>query len=114
MSLYCKAFDWSKALVRLAVATAVGALLGAGYGLMVSGVHLVTSGRWDSGWAFTFWAACTGAGLGLGVGIGLALSRRSGPAREAGGPLSSSLAATLLRSPASDGAFCTGNPGWRS
>ncbi len=106
-------FGWLQALARLTVTTAGGLLLGAGYGLLVGGVHLATSGRWGNGLDFAFWAACSGAGLGLLVGIGLTLGhrrlRKTGPVA-----LSSNLTPTLLRTPVANGAFSRSNPGWRS
>jgi hypothetical protein len=56
--------------------TAVGTLLGAGYGALVMGSHFATTGRWDRGPAFAILMACIGAALGLGVGLVLALSTR--------------------------------------
>jgi hypothetical protein len=56
--------------------TALGTVLGAGYGALVMGTHFATAGRWDRGPAFAVTMVFVGSALGLLTGLVLALSSR--------------------------------------
>src|SRR5437764_1209838 len=55
---------WATDLCRLLSGALVGGLLGIGYGILVGGVHFITTGRLDSSPSFAAFAACAGAALG--------------------------------------------------
>jgi hypothetical protein len=55
---------------------ATGAVLPAGYGVLVAAVHFVSTGRWDRSLTFASWSVLAGAALGLAVGVAFALTTR--------------------------------------
>jgi hypothetical protein len=63
-------------IARTLGGTAVGALLGAGYGALVMGSHFATTGRWDQAPTFAVTMAFVGSALGLLAGLVLALTSR--------------------------------------
>jgi hypothetical protein len=73
---------WPTALSRTLFGSVAGALVGGGYGVLVWGVQILTTGNVERGIGFAGGAACVGAALGLVAGLALAFGgRKSGPNR---------------------------------
>jgi hypothetical protein len=66
---------WLGFLTQAVAGALTGAVLAGGYGALVAGVRLASTGRWGRSPAFALGALLTGAVVGLIVGIALALSR---------------------------------------
>ena len=82
--------DRGVSLTSIFVPTTIGALLGAGYGLLVLVTHLITTGRWERAFTFAIGSTAVSAALGLAGGIVYAgirawhrHARRHSPAHEA-------------------------------
>src|SRR5258708_2998891 len=62
---------WWSFLSHALAGAMIGALLAGGYGALVAGVRLASTGRWDRGPAFALGALLAGTVVGLAVGIAL-------------------------------------------
>jgi hypothetical protein len=76
---------WLSFLTRTFAGALTGAVLAGGYGALVAGVRLASTGRWGRGPAFALGALLTGAVVGLVVGIALGISRSRKPRRRGSG-----------------------------
>jgi hypothetical protein len=61
--------DRGSGLTSIFLPTTIGALLGAGYGLLVLITHLLTTGRWERAFTFAIGSTAVSAALGLAGGI---------------------------------------------